>query len=142
MAVVGFGFTKMLIERKRDVKGKINIKNNVAIKEVSSIDMSLGKIKQKGLKVEFEFKSVYEPDIAQILFEGNVLDVSDEKSVEDLLKGWKKDKKLPNQFMEPIINSILNRCNIQALIFSKELNLPPPIPMPKVSSNVTTGAKK
>jgi len=36
-----------------------------------------------------------------------------------------------------VINSILGRCNIQALIMSKELNMPPPIPMPKVAQQQT-----
>ncbi|MBU0535696.1 MAG: hypothetical protein KKE20_01930 [Nanoarchaeota archaeon] len=134
MAIVGFGFTKMLIEKKGDIKGKININNNVSITNVEETNFSFGSAKQKGLKVLFEFKSQYQPDIAEILFEGNVLDLEDEKSVDDLLKGWKKDKKLPPKVMEPIINSILMKCNIQALIMSKELNLPPPIPLPKVGT--------
>lgn len=143
MAVVGFNFTKMHIERKGDARGKISIKNNVAITDVSTTDMSLGKAKQKGLKISFEFKSFYEPELAEILFEGNILDMQDEKKVDELQKGWDKDKKLPDNLMEPLVNSILNRCNVQSLLMSKELNLPPPIPMPKVSSqNVTTSTKK
>ncbi len=143
MAVVGFNFTKMHIERKGDARGKINIKNNVTITDVSKTDLSLGKAKQKGLKVSFEFKSEYNPNVAEIIFEGNILDMEDEKAVEDLKKGWDKDKKLPNSIMEPLVNAILMRCNVQSLVMSKELNLPPPIPLPKVSSsNVTTSTKK
>jgi hypothetical protein len=34
--------------------------------------------------------------------------------------------------MENILNSILTKCNIQALILSQDVNLPSPIPLPKV----------
>ncbi|MBD3313743.1 hypothetical protein GF345_04845 [Candidatus Woesearchaeota archaeon] len=132
MAIVGFGFTKMLIQRKSEVKGKVNINNNVSIQDVEETDLSLGTAKQKGLKIFFEFKSEYQPDIAEILFEGHVLDVEDPKELAEITKGWKKDKKLPKTIMEPVVNSVLMKCNIQALIMSKELNLPPPIPLPKV----------
>ena len=132
MAIVGFNFTKMLVERKGDLKGKINIQNNVGIKNVEKAELSLGSAKQKGLKISFEFKSTYEPKIAEIVLEGNVLDIEDEKKVDNLLKEWKKSKKLPNEVITPIINSILTKCNIQALVMSRDINLPPPIPLPKV----------
>jgi hypothetical protein len=50
------------------------------------------------------------------------------------LDGWKKDKKLPKEIMPVILNTVLNKCNIQALILSEQINLPPPIPMPKLQS--------
>ena len=34
--------------------------------------------------------------------------------------------------MAGLLNTILTKCNVQALILSQEVNLPPPIPMPKV----------
>jgi hypothetical protein len=34
--------------------------------------------------------------------------------------------------MVPVLNSILAKCNIQAIILTREVNLPPPIPLPKV----------
>ena len=142
MAIVGFGFTRMSVERKGDIKGKIQINNHVSIKEVDTIDLSLGKAKQKGLKVDFEFKSMYEPKVAEIVFEGNVLDIEEEKTVDEVIKGWKKNKKLPDNIMDPIINSILSKCNVQALIMSRDINLPPPIPLPKVSRGPSPAEQK
>jgi len=34
--------------------------------------------------------------------------------------------------MSEILNIILTRCNIQALILARDINLPSPIPLPKV----------
>src|SRR3989344_7386988 len=132
MAIVGFNFTKISAERKIAPKGKIGIKNNVSVQEVEKTDLFLGSMKQNGLKIIFEYRSIYEPKIGEILLEGEILDLEDEKIIDDILKGWKKNKKLPDGLMTLIVNSILGKCNIQALIMSKELNLPPPIPLPKV----------
>ena len=37
------------------------------------------------------------------------------------------------EVMAQVINSVLTKSNIQALILSRDVNLPPPIPMPKVN---------
>ena len=66
MAIVGFDFTKITAERKGNVKGKVNIKNNVSIKKVEKASLSLGSAKQTGLRFYFEFTAVYEPNIGNI----------------------------------------------------------------------------
>jgi hypothetical protein len=132
MAVIGFNFNKITVEKKEINKGKVNISNNVAIKNIEQKDISLGKDKQDALKFKFEFTSKYEPGLGSILLGGDVLFLTDAKKSKEVLDGWKKDKKVPKEIMANILNTVLSRCNIQALILSQEVNLPPPIPMPKV----------
>jgi len=132
MTVVGFNFTKLEAEKKELIKGKININNNVAINKVEEKDLSLGNQKQKVLKFTFEFIAKYEPDIGQIKFIGDVLFMDETKKVKEILDGWKKDKKLPKEVMPQILNTVMNKCNIQALVLSEQINLPPPIPLPKL----------
>ena len=130
--IVGFGFTKLSAERNEAAKGKIDINNNVTIKNVEESDLSLGKDKQNVLRFIFEFTSKYEPSIGTILFEGELLYMEDPKTVKEILSSWKKDKKLSKELMAGLLNTILTKCNIQALILSQEINLPSPIPLPKV----------
>ena len=131
--IVGFGFTKLSAERNEAAKGKIDINNNVTIKDVKEDDFSFGKDKQQNvLKFIFEFTSKYEPNIGTILFEGELLYLEEPKKTKEILNGWKKDKKVPKELMAGLLNTILTKCNVQALILSQEINLPPPIPMPKV----------
>ncbi|MCX8146884.1 MAG: hypothetical protein N3D84_00240 [Candidatus Woesearchaeota archaeon] len=133
MAIVGFNFTKILVEKKKEMKGKVSINNSAGIKDIEKTELSLGKAKQPGLRIKFEYKSSYDPEIASILLEGEVLDLEDEKKIEEMLKEWNAKKKMPDDKVSPIINSILTRCNIEALILSKEMALPPPVPLPKVA---------
>ncbi|MCK5025944.1 MAG: hypothetical protein KAS15_05095 [Nanoarchaeota archaeon] len=133
MVVVGFNFTKMEIERKNPVKGKVKITNNVAIKKVELQDLALGNTKQQGLKVTFEFITKYETNIGEIKLIGDLVFMSEEKKLKEVADQWKKDKSVPKDVMTHILNNILNKCNVQALIMSQQMNLPAPIPLPKVN---------
>ncbi len=134
MAIIGFNFNKINVEKKAPAKGKINISNNISIKSVEEYPLAIGKTQQKGLKFIFEFSSKYEPKVAEINLTGTVLTLQEAAKVEEILNAWKKDKKIPKEVMTPIINTALTKCNIQALILSQEINLPPPIPLPKVKT--------
>ncbi|NQV09495.1 hypothetical protein HQ529_06620 [Candidatus Woesearchaeota archaeon] len=132
MAVVGFNFTKLLAEKNEDVKGKISISNNVSIKNVEEAKLNLGKSDQSGLKFAFEFTSKYEPKAGNILIEGNLLFVGEQKEVKEVMTSWKKDKKIPEKILQGVLEVVLNKCNIEALILSRDINIPSPVPLPKV----------
>lgn len=131
--IVGFGFTKISAEKGQPSKGKIDINNNVSVKDVKEDSFNLGREKdQNVLRFIFEFTSKYEPNVGNILFEGEILFLEEPKKAKEIMSNWKKDKKLPKEIMPSLLNTILTKCNVQALILSQEINLPPPIPMPKV----------
>jgi len=141
MAIVGFNFNKINVEKKSFSRQKVNISNNVAIVNVEKAELSLGASKQKGLKFEFNFKSKYEPEVGIIELEGDIIYLGDSKEVEEVLKSWKKDKKVPEAVMSQVLNTVLTKCNVEALILSREVTLPPPIPMPRVNINPQTKKK-
>jgi hypothetical protein len=58
--------------------------------------------------------------------------LSDEKGAKSIIDEWKKNKKLPQNVMGTVLNTVLTRCNVQALIISRDVNLPPSVPLPKV----------
>jgi hypothetical protein len=133
MTVVGLQINKILVEKLAPVKGKVSVNNNVAVKDVEKTDLTFGNSKQDALQFTYEFKAAYEPKIANMIFEGTVLYFDKPEKIEEINKGWKKDKKVPPEVMSGILNAILTRCNIEALLLSREVNLPPPIPMPRVN---------
>jgi hypothetical protein len=133
MVMVGFNFTKLHVEKLSSPKGKIKISNNVTITNVLEKDLSLGKTKEDGVLFEFEFSSKFNPGIGDIILGGEILYMEPPEKVQEIMKSWAKDKKLPQDFMTNILNNILVKCNIEALILSQTVNLPPPIPLPKVS---------
>src|SRR3989338_4694461 len=89
---------------------------------------------RRGLKFTFAFNCNYEPNLGKIEVEGQVFFVDEEKTIAEIKKGWEKDKKIPMDVMEQIINASLHKGNIQAIKISEEVSLPSPLPLPKVRS--------
>ncbi|MBS3125692.1 hypothetical protein J4211_05615 [Candidatus Woesearchaeota archaeon] len=133
MTVVGLQFTRMLIEKHSAVKGKVQVNNNVALTNVEKTDFVVGPSNQGAAKFYFEFTAKYEPKIADMIFVGFLTFVDEPKKVTELVESWKKDKKLPKEVMSNVLNTILSRCNVEAMLLAREVNLPPPIPLPKVT---------
>jgi len=131
MTVVNFSFTKLLAEKKKVAKGKIDIKNNISIKDVSEAKMAID-AKRTALKFNFLYEATYEPEVGKINLGGEVIYVLDKKVADDVMKMWKKDKKVKADFMTNLMNHILAKSNIQAVIMSRDINLPAPIPLPKI----------
>jgi len=135
MSIVGSSFTKIDVERKKALKGKVNINNNVSIVNVAEEDLALGKSSEKGLKFSFDFICNYEPEIGHIKLSGEILIIEKEETTKAIMKSWKEKKQVPKEFMTNILNAVLTKCNVEALILSQTMNLPPPIPMPKVAQD-------
>lgn len=132
MPIVGIQFNKIVVEKFNPVKGKVQVNNNVILKDVEKMDLQLGGSKQAGLKFLFEFTANYEPKIANMTLNGALTFFEKPEKVKEIADGWKKDKKLAKELMSSVLNTILSRCNMEAIFFAREVNLPPPIPLPKV----------
>lgn len=133
MPVVGLSFDKILVEKHSAVKGKVTVNNNVAIQDVEQSDVAIGASKQSALKFRFEFTANYEPKIATMVLNGTLTFFETPEKASNIVKSWKKDKNVPKEVMSSVLNTILARSNVEAMVLSREVNLPPPIPLPKVN---------
>jgi len=133
MTIIATNLTKIVVEKKGAVKGKVSIANNVSIKNVETTDIAIGTSKQSALKFSFEFTAKYEPKIGEIVLNGELIFLEKPEKINEISSEWKKSKKVPKEIMAPILNNILTKCNIEALILSREINLPPPVQLPRVS---------
>ncbi|MFH0875494.1 MAG: hypothetical protein V1859_06135 [archaeon] len=134
MAIVGFDITKIHAEKNKAAVGKIDIANNLSIIDIKEAKLNLGTEKKSGLEFNFLYASRYNPEIGIIEIHGKVIYMEKEDKVKEVLDSWKKDKKIKKDIVSAVYNSILSRCNVQAIILSREVALPAPIPLPKVSS--------
>lgn len=133
MTIIATNFTKINVEKLGAVKGKVSIANNVAIQDVVVTNIAIGTSKQNALKFSFEFSAKYEPKIGQIVINGELIFLEKADKIKEIVDGWKKSKNIPKEIMAPILNNVLTKCNIEALILSREINLPPPVQLPKVN---------
>ncbi len=132
MAIIGFNLSKISVERKDIISGKIDIKSRIDISDIAKENMDLTPGRETA-KVSFLFEILYEPNFAKIDFKGNVLVLENPNKIKEILKDWKK-KKIEPAIKEQIYNLILRKCNIKAFSLEEDLNLPTHFPMPRIGA--------
>ena len=130
MKIIGFNISKILIEKKEKIEGKIEINQNIDIKEISKDNIPI--TEEEVLKIDFSFLINYSNNLGKLEFEGNLILVPEKVQLKDILKNW-KDKKIDDDIRIPLFNFIMSKCNIKALSLEDELNLPYHIPMPRIN---------
>jgi len=132
MAAIGVQFDKVAVERLKPLEGKVSVNNNQKITKVSKIDIPLGKSSRPALRFDFEYSVDYAPEVAKLTIEGFATAIDRPEVIEEEDKKWKKEKKVSPELMTEVLNNILARGSVSALILSREFGLPAPIELPKV----------
>ena len=131
MTLLNFSFTKINVEKKQQTTKQISIKSGLNITNVVESQVVAGS-KQKAFKISFGFAVDYEPGVGNINLEGEIIYLANEETAKEINDNWTKKKALPKQIALVVFNRILQNCNVEALILSREINLPAPIQLPKV----------
>ena len=79
--------------------------------------------------VEFQYTASYGP-VGMVKLEGTL--IFEDDSAGKIAKDWKNTRKMPNQIAGQIHTAIMHACVPEAVGISKDLGLPPPIPLPQV----------
>jgi len=130
MTVVGFNLSKISIERKDIISGKIEVKSKADIANIKKEDIKISEGRDV-LRADFTFEINYEPDLAKVFFKGHVLLLEEPKEAKKIMKDWKK-KRIRPEIKEKIFNVVLRKCNIKAFGLEEDLNLPTHFPFPTV----------
>ena len=133
MQIIGFTLTKILIERKEDLKGKWKVSSKIDVKDLKEEKITLEQGKDV-LKANFEYAITYEPDLGDINFKGYVLILSEPKETKTLIAEWKNNKTIVADAKVRIFNTIFQKCNIKALELEDDFNLPPHIKLPAIKT--------
>ncbi|MBI2671019.1 hypothetical protein HYX18_03520 [Candidatus Woesearchaeota archaeon] len=131
MPIIGFNFDKIQVERSKKVEEKVEIKNNLGIKDVEIEKLSINNLNEV-LKFIFEFSLVYEPNVGNITINGHILYTDDIKIIKDIQKEWKKNKKIETKLLELLLNNVLYRCHVKSLTLAQEVNLPMHLNLPTI----------
>jgi len=133
MTIVGFNFSKLFAQQKKAAKGNLKIGTNVKVEDVQKTNLAIGKEKAT-VKISFTYNVIYDPDIGGLELQGDVLFMQEEKLIDAVMDEWEKKKSLPKKISVGIVTQIMQKCTIQALVMTKDIGLPPPMPLPKVKS--------
>jgi hypothetical protein len=87
------------------------------------------------LEVPFVFTISYNPSVAQISVKGKANIIGEQETLDQIYSGYKEKKTPPPVIVQTVSNVVF----LESVILSKSLNIPPPLPLPKIP---VTGAKK
>ncbi|MGC8585320.1 MAG: hypothetical protein ACP5L4_04265 [Thermoplasmata archaeon] len=129
-------FDLLSVEAKRFFKGEnppmeIRVESNASILSIRPIDKT-------NAYIDFRFSINY-LNIGIINMEGQLIYEGDLDKVQDWIK---KQKNTPDESTSEIFAAIINTCTIEGVVFSKELKLPPPVPLPMQPINNKTFKKQ
>ncbi len=140
MAIVSFSFDKISIEKKKPLEVPLKAKTSIKVLEIKEEELNLaGGRKDLLLRFFFEYAVDYQPNQAAVLLAGNVLYSGKREDLEKVVKEWRKTKKFNPQVSKDVLNHVFMRCNIKALSFEQEVNIPPHIVLPHLQP---AGGKK
>lgn len=134
MKIVGFSFRKISVEKLSDSFKDLKIGTNIDILEINKINVDFLNNKEDVIGIKFKYFINYEPNLAKIELEGDVLVSIEPNLAKETLKQW-KDKTILEEIRVPLFNVILRKSNIKALQFQDEMNIPLHIPFPSIKKS-------
>lgn len=115
------------IEAKRYTRpnervGQVRIDHNSTVTLVRELS-------PKEANIEFRYTAAYGP-VGVIRIEGNLVYTCDAKQLEEQ---WRTSSQMPSEVATEIHNTVMRACVPEAVGLAKNLQLPPPIPLPTVN---------
>jgi len=123
MKLLGFNFTKIHIEKFKERVEGLKIGTRIDVSEINEAKTGILKTKDEILAVKFKYGLDYEPGMAKLDFEGNLVISLEHKTAREVLRMW-KDKEMPEEFKTTLFNLVLRKSTLRALQIEEEMNLP------------------
>lgn len=117
------------IEAKRYTKPQERLKN-VRIDNNSSITM-IKPLNDEDVSISFRYTATY-GGVGNICVEGTIIYRGD---VKELSSKWIEQGNLPDNTAGEVHTAIMGACMPEAVMLSRDLKLPPPIPLPSIKMN-------
>lgn len=130
MPIIGLGFSAFEA-RKEGGSVQEEVKVNSAPRITDVKEVSVPNLSKKAISIDFEFMTRYDPDFASITIKGSIMYMADKNKA--ILDEWKKDKHLPEKVSLEVLNYLFRRCLLKASLLAEDLQLPPPMPMPRIT---------
>ena len=112
------------------IPGQLQVTTNL---NITGVDQKENDV----LYAPFIFNINYNPAVAQITIRGYAHIQGEKEEIGEIVKGYKERKPPP----PVLVQSISNTAVIEALILTRTVNIPPPLPLPTVAVPVNQKEK-
>jgi hypothetical protein len=111
------------VEAKRNNEEPIvGLSINIGIDDVSS--------EGNDLEIKYTYTAEYAKDVGVLKITGII--TATEEHAREIVLSWKKDKRLPEDFAEVILNTINFTCGTNGTLVVRPINLSPPMVPPRI----------
>jgi hypothetical protein len=117
--------------RRSEKPGNIRIDNNSTVTLITETG-------KKEADVEFRYTASY-GSVGVIKIEGTLVWEGDAR---ELVSKWSASNNMPDNVASEIHTAIMRTCVPEAVFISRDLHLPPPIPLPQVNISKKKGRSK
>jgi hypothetical protein len=130
MPVIGLSFSSIQAKKEGGaIQQEVKVNSTPMIQNVKEVTVPT--LTKKALSIQFEFLTRYDPGFATISIEGSIMYLADKNK--PILDEFEKNKRLPEKTSLEILNYLFRHCLLKASILADDLQLPPPMPMPKIT---------
>lgn len=136
MPIISFTFDKINVEKKKALEAPLKVKTSIKITDLKEEEINK---KDIVLRFFFEYAVDYQPDQALLILGGSTIFAGHREELEKAFKEWKKTKKFSPEISKEVLNNIFIRCNVKALFYEQETNLPPHIVLPRLQPTQKKG---
>ena len=99
---------------------------------ISSFDMSISidalRVSAKSVEVDYGYLVTYGNDSGVVLLRGTLMIKDERKQLQKVRDGWAREKRLPQEYAALLATTIPRVGMANALLATKILDLPPPLP--------------
>ncbi|MBX8631974.1 MAG: hypothetical protein KIY12_00910 [Thermoplasmata archaeon] len=103
---------------------------NIRIDHNSTVT-AMAAVNTTDIALDFRFTANY-TGMGFIKIEGRIVISDDSKVPETVVREWKKTGNMPSDFANVVHNAIMANCIPTAILVSRDIQLPPPVPLPQV----------
>jgi len=129
MPIIGMGLNQ-LEAMKENVKVQQEVKVNSTPQITGVKEVDVANLTRKALAMDFEFQTRYDPAFAHITIKGTLMYLAEKNKA--VMDEWDKNKRLPEKVSLEVLNYLFRHCLLKASILADDLQLPPPMPMPRI----------
>ncbi len=129
--IIGFSIGSIEAEKDEMQGGETSINYASSITDIEEADIP--SLDEPIARILFELSLTYEQggdEVAEMSFEGNVLWRGD---ADDVIDQWEDAEELDQDIAAEVTNHIYRKCLTRAVGMADALELPSPVPMPRVN---------
>ena len=99
-----------------------------------NLDLNEVKIDNENVEIRFSYIVYYNEGVGMMKIDGTLYAKEDAKVAKEIAGAW-KERKLPPEFAQAVLNSINYTCGTEGTFIARPLNLAPPIVPPKIDAS-------